>query len=418
MSAAVTIVIPTFNRAAWLPGAIDSILAQEHEDLEVLVVDDGSDDETGAVLERYAAAHDRRRFRSLRQANAGQAASINRGWSEARGEFVGYLSDDDRLLPGAVGRLARQLERSPEATIAYPGYRVIDSDGGVLDTIRPIEYTPGDAFRLHDTVIGPGALIRKSAVLSSGGWEPEFRWMGDFVLWIKLGLLGRAIRVPEPLALWRRHPEAATTQASPEHAREHLLVFDRATELLGESASRADRAEGLRNACLLGYFFAGPEGRRDAEDPLAIDLQHAATSAFGAGLGIEETPDQRADEAARLWRQLAAKTVKLLELRNGTPQAEPLGLAHAERLLADLDATPAGDGTSVARMGAAMIEAALHCGADLDPSRSRFLLIEPGRLEPAEEEELVHFAIRSTVENLRGLISSRDRAIAAARGHG
>ena len=180
----------------------------------------------------------------------------------------------------------------------------------------------------------------------------------------------------------------------------------------------ADRAEGLRNACLLGYFFAGPEARRDAEDPLAIDLQHAATSAFGAGLGIEETPDQRADEAARLWRQLAAKTVKLLELRHGTPQAEPLGLAHAERLLADLDATPAGDGTSVARMGAAMIEAALHCGADLDPSRSRFLLIEPGRLEPAEEEELVHFAIRSTVENLRGLIASRDRAIAAARGHG
>ena len=131
MSASVTIVIPTFNRAAWLPGAIDSVLAQEHEDLEVLVVDDGSEDETGAVLERYAATHDRRRFRSLRQANAGQAAAINRGWSEARGEFVGYLSDDDRLLqrrrrpagararaqPGGDDRLSR-IPRDRRAMVA------------------------------------------------------------------------------------------------------------------------------------------------------------------------------------------------------------------------------------------------------------------------------------------------------------
>jgi GT2 family glycosyltransferase len=418
MGASVTIVIPTFNRAAWLPGAIDSVLAQDHGDLEVLVVDDGSEDETGAVLDRYAAAHDGRRFRSLRQANSGQAAALNRGWSEARGDFVGYLSDDDRLLGGAVGRLAQELERSPEAAIAYPGYRVIDEDGGVLDTIRPIEYTPRAAFRQHDTVIGPGALIRKAAVTGSGGWEPEFRWMGDFVLWIKLGSLGAAIRVPEPLALWRRHPEAATTQASPDHAREHLLVFDRAVELLGESASVADRAEGLRNACLLGYFFAGPEARRDTEGPIAIDLQHAAISAFGAGLGIEETPDRRADEAARLWRELAAKTVELIELRHGPPAVEPLGLAHAQRLIADLAPTADGDGSSLAELGATMLEAAFHCGADLDPGRSRFLLIEPGGLEPAEADELVHFASRCTVENLHRLIESRDLAIAAARNPG
>jgi GT2 family glycosyltransferase len=418
MSASVTIVIPTFNRADWLPGAIDSVLAQDRGDLEVLVVDDGSEDGTGALLERYAATHDGRRFRSLRQANAGQAAAINRGWREARGDFVGYLSDDDRLLSGAVRRLAAELERNPEATIAYPGYRVIDVDGGVLDTIRPIEYTPEAAFRQHDTVIGPGALIRKAAMLSSGGWETEYRWMGDFVLWIKLGSLGRAIRVPEPLALWRRHPEAATTQASPDHAREHLLVFDRAVELLGESASVADRAEGLRNACLLGYFFAGPEARRGGDGPLAIDLQHAAISAFGAGLGIEETPDRRADEAARLWRLLAAKTVELLELRHGPPPGEPLGVAHAQDLLAGLDPNPTGDGASLAELGATMLEAAFHCGADIDPGRSRFLVIEPGRLEPAEEEELVHFAIRCTIENLRRLIESRDLAIAAARGPG
>lgn len=413
MGPGVTIVIPTFNRAAWLPGAIDSVLAQEYEDLEVLVVDDGSEDDTGAVLDHYAAKHDRRRFRSLRQQNAGQAAAINRGWSEARGELVGYLSDDDRLLGGAVGRLAHELEARPDATIAYPAYRVVDESGGVLDTIRPIEYTPRAALRLHDTVIGPGALIRRTAVAGSGGWEPEFRWMGDFVLWIRLALHGAVIRVPEPLALWRRHPEAATTQASLDHAREHLLVFGRATELIGEDATLADRAEGLRNACLVGYFFAGAEARQEANEPIGIDLQRPEISAFGAGLGIEETPDQRADDAARLWRILAAKTLALTELRGGSSRV-PLGLTHAQRLLANVDEVD--DGARLSSFGATLLDAAFHCGADLDARRSRFLLIERGRLEPSDEDELVRLAIRSTVEQLQAAIASRELQLANRQG--
>jgi hypothetical protein len=416
MGVSVTIVVPTFNRAAWLPGAIDSVLEQDHDDLEVLVVDDGSGDGTAAILERYAAAHDPGRFRALNQSNSGQAVAINRGWQEARGDLVGYLSDDDRLLSGAVGRLAEALEGRPEAAIAYPGYHVIDGDGAVLDTIRPIEYTPRAAFRQHDTVIGPGALIRKAAIAGDDGWEPEFRWMGDFVLWIKLASKGAAIRLPEPLALWRRHPEAATTQASKEHAHEHLLVFERARELLGDSASLADRAEGLRNACLLGYFFAGSEARRESANPIAIDLQRPLISAFGAGLGIEETPDQRADEAARLWRRLAARTVELLELRHGPPSREPLGLAHAESLLAELKASPLGPGVSLSTVGTTMLEAAFHCEADLDLSESRFMVIERDRLAPDEEDRLVRMAIRTTVEDLRNAVASRERAISAIAG--
>ena len=75
----VSIVIPTYNRAEWLPGAIDSVLAQDYPDLELIVVDDGSTDQTPDVLNGYAGRHPEDRFRFLRQANAGQAEALNRG---------------------------------------------------------------------------------------------------------------------------------------------------------------------------------------------------------------------------------------------------------------------------------------------------------------------------------------------------
>jgi GT2 family glycosyltransferase len=411
MSTSVTIVIPTFNRADWLPGAIDSVLAQRRDRLEILVVDDGSTDGTAAVLERYAAQHDASRFRFISQANAGQAAAINRGWAEARGEIVGYLSDDDRLLGGAVDRLIAELDADPAAAVAYPSYHVIDETNQPHDTIRPIEYTPLAALRMHDTIIGPGALIRKAAVEAAGGWDPGFRWMGDLILWLKLATQGHAIRVAEPLAAWRRHPEARTTMASFEHAREHLLVFRLASEMLGESATGSDRAEGLRNACLVAYFFAGPESRTGSEMPVAIDLQRPEVSAVGSGLLFAEMPNRQTDEVAALWRTLAARTTELIELRGGSSRT-PLGLEHALGVLGDLDEL---DPANVSGVGERLLDAAFHCGTAFDPARSRYLLVEPGRLTPEEEEEMLKLALRAFPDDLAAAIASRDRAIAELR---
>ena len=67
-----------------------------------------------------------------------------------------------------------------------------------------LDGTPERALRLHDTVIGPGALLRRAALERAGGWDPSLRWIGDLILWMKLGLQGRAIRVPEILAWYRQ----------------------------------------------------------------------------------------------------------------------------------------------------------------------------------------------------------------------
>src|SRR5919201_4561147 len=129
----VSIVMATRNRPAWLRTAIDSVLRQDYPDLELLVIDDGSTDETPDLLRDYARRNPPERFRFLRQANMGQARSLNRGYELARGEILGYLSDDDLLAPGAVSRLVTELE-DPEVVAAYPGYWIIDEGGELVDT--------------------------------------------------------------------------------------------------------------------------------------------------------------------------------------------------------------------------------------------------------------------------------------------
>src|SRR5690349_8614766 len=221
----VSIVIATYNRRDWLRLAIDSVLAQDYPDLELLVMDDGSADETPELLAAYAERTPPERFRFERHQNMGQARTLNRGWEVARGDVLGYLSDDDLLAPGAVSRLVAELD-DPQVVAVYPGYRIIDGEGEVIDSIRPISYSPLEAFRMLDTVVGPGCLARREALESTGGWDAELRFMGDFILWIKLGLVGPIARVPEALASWRRHGEAQSVRIAADHGRELLALVE------------------------------------------------------------------------------------------------------------------------------------------------------------------------------------------------
>ena len=419
---AVTIVVPTFNRAAWLREAMDSVLAQDYGNLELLVVDDGSTDETPALLSDYERRYDGTRFRALTQENAGQAVAINRGWELARGELLGYLSDDDKLAGSAVTRLVEVLVADPGCVVAYPCYHLTEPDGSISDTIRPIEYSPREAVRRHDTVIGPGGLIRREALEAVGGWSTELRWVGDLILWVRLGLRGRVRRVDEPLAFWRRHAEATTSQLNLDHAREHVRVAELGIGLLGgETLDRADRAEALRNACILGSLLGGDWANPEIARWAAIDLQGPKTSAWGAGIPWTEMPDERADEAAGLVRALAEATTELATLR--VPGARPAGgleaarelLGHAGILGSDGEET--GAASEAADFRGAMMEAAWHCSADSGAERNRFLLIDTtdGTVTQQELDEVSSLAWGCSPDALRAWLAQRTDEIERLR---
>ena len=133
----VSVVIPTYNRAALLPRALESVIAQTFLDWEIVLVDDGSTDETESVAADYANRLGSR-FIHLRQDNAGSSAARNRGIDAARGEFIAFLDSDDEYLPRKLERQIRLFELCPELGLVYSDYAFIDSDGvrheSVFDT--------------------------------------------------------------------------------------------------------------------------------------------------------------------------------------------------------------------------------------------------------------------------------------------
>ena len=111
MSAKVSVIVPTFDRVAVLREAVESVLAQTHRDLEVVVVDDGSTDATPELVAAFAAGDARVRYE--RQANAGAAAARNTGLAAASGDFVAFLDSDDSWVPWHLSLMLAGLERYP-----------------------------------------------------------------------------------------------------------------------------------------------------------------------------------------------------------------------------------------------------------------------------------------------------------------
>jgi Glycosyl transferase family 2 len=418
----VSVVIATYNRPGWLRLAMDSVLGQDYPDLELLVMDDGSTGETAELLAEYGRRHPPERFRYSRHENMGQARTLNRGYELARGDLLGYLPDDDLLAPGAVSKLVAAL-RDPEVVCAYGGYRIIDPQGEVIDTVRPMEYSPVEAYRQMDTVIAPGGLVRREVMLANG-WDPSLHYMPDFILWLRVGLAGPVLRVSEPLSSWRRHEGGLSVQAGLERLQEFFRMLEMAEALLELPAeAHAVRAEAFRNACIQSAIFTGGTGPPPGERFGAIDLGRPGTSALASGLGPTEQPDERADQAARLWRELARLTLELRRARTapangGEPRGPGAGLRVATELLRSAGVLPGngGDpsGTPPARdVRMDLLEAALACDADIDPAASRFLLIERGTpgVTDAEFEELRTLGYGAPKDRLQLAVEDRRRKL-------
>jgi len=201
-----SVVIPTYNRAGYVCQAVDSVLAQTCSDLEIIVVDDGSEDDTAQVLERY-----RDPVRIIRQENTGMAGARNRGIRETRGELVGLLDSDDRWEPRLLETVARAFDRHPEIGAVFIAERHMDERGTVSPKIHS-KRTPGPFFTPRgmigtDTGVGSGRppVARRAVFEAHGYYDESLRGAWDCDLWIRLSFHVPMLLVPEPLVVRRMH---------------------------------------------------------------------------------------------------------------------------------------------------------------------------------------------------------------------
>ncbi len=181
----VSIIIPAYNQAHFLAAAVDSALAQTYRNYEIIVVDDGSTDDTPAVAAQYGDC-----IRYIRQENRGLAGARNTGITAARGTLIGLLDSDDIWLPKYLETITGLAERYPHAAVYYSRARCMDVDGRDLPQIagyRDIE--PGALYHTllrANHLIPSTVTIRTAAVRQANLFDPQFRSCEDWDLWLKL----------------------------------------------------------------------------------------------------------------------------------------------------------------------------------------------------------------------------------------
>jgi glycosyltransferase involved in cell wall biosynthesis len=217
----VSIVIPCYNQGNYLRQAIESVLSQDHPHIELIVLDDGSTDDTRTVLAAYAG-----RFHCASHANMGQAGTLNKGWRMSKGEILSYLAADDFLLPGAVRTSVDKLIANPEIVLTYCDFTRVDPDARVLWQVRTPEFSYRDLAVGIICQPGPGVFFRRDAFERAGFWNELLRQTPDYDYWLRLGLEGPFARIPEVLAAYRMHDRSQSlAPADPSKADEMVNVI-------------------------------------------------------------------------------------------------------------------------------------------------------------------------------------------------
>ena len=257
----VSVVTTSYNQARYLEETIRSVLEQDYEPIEYLVVDDGSTDGSVEIIRRYA---DRLAWWTA-QENAGQAAALNRGFERARGSVLAFLSSDDTLLPGAVSKVVAAFGRDPELLMVYGDVLITDERSRVVERHASGEWDLARMARTVYTVHQPTSFWTRRAWELAGSFDERSWGLFDIEFGLRLAAVGRGLHLHEPLATFRLHP--GSKQMS-RHVRmgEECLRFARdffespdLPEPLRPYA-RAARAT-LHRRAALNFHAAGERGR-------------------------------------------------------------------------------------------------------------------------------------------------------------
>ena len=288
----VSVVMSVCNDARYVAKSIESLLGQEGVSFELIIVDDGSRDETPEILARFANADPR--IRVIRQENQGLTRALIRASGESRGTYLARQDADDVSLPGRLRKQADLLDREPSVRLVGCWIRHIGPLGEDLGTWQPsadaFEATRGlrcgDIKRIRSLGAHGSAMFRRHDYSAVGGYRQEFYFAQDLDLWLRLTELGMLAIVPQVLYEWRMSPLSITGRFRSLQMRTARVILS----LARVREEGGDEGPLLREAALIrpsdprgkrlapGLYFIGKR-LLDRKDPRAIGYLKAATAA-------------------------------------------------------------------------------------------------------------------------------------------
>jgi glycosyltransferase involved in cell wall biosynthesis len=344
----VSVLVKSYNHAAFVRQTIESVLSQSLQDFEIVVTDDGSTDGTCEILRGF---DDPRLHLTASPRNAGISAAMNATVGRARGRYLAILNSDDWALPGRLERQVAFLEANPQVSLLFGMPRPVDEAGqptqAFNDFRAPLRWPDFSRrtwlrafFFEGNCLCAPSAMIRREAYAVAGPYDPRLTNLQDLDMWIRMLAEGHAIHVlPDELTAFRIHPGGGNTSARPEA---RLRTPFETIQILHRYASF--------DADLFEEVFGGSEaGAFDPADP--VPLRVAALAAGipsvahrSLALALLFAHARTSDDYQRL-RDLSgtldALNVRALDEREGR-------IAGLNGLLADRDAGIAGLNGSLA----------------------------------------------------------------------
>ncbi|MCE2440372.1 MAG: glycosyltransferase [Candidatus Latescibacteria bacterium] len=202
----VSVIIPTYNRASYLVESLESVLAQTYRNLEVIVVNDGSTDETKVILEAY-----QDRISYFEKTNGGKSSALNFGLKHISGEYVWVFDDDDVALPELVASHISVFESQPEVGFVYSGYAFFegkDADN-VIETVEATAHPDGEMLGQllsGNFISGVSVVVRRQCYDRVGIYDERLIRAQDYDMWIRLARAGyKAGVIQKPLVRVRKH---------------------------------------------------------------------------------------------------------------------------------------------------------------------------------------------------------------------
>ena len=254
----VSIVLPTYNGLPYLREAIESVRAQTFTNWELIVIDDGSTDDSVGWLESLGEA----RLRVLASEHIAHRARLrNRGIAAARAPWIAFIDSDDRWKADKLERqLAYHAARS-DLQWSYTGRTIIDTNGNLFHHPQHRRWQPHRGrillpLLVFDAKIAlPSVLVRRSLLQRVGGFADQ-RWGEDYELWIRLAQEAECGLVDEPLVEIRAHP--STSAGRPEVIQAYLEIYERLARTAGDPAARRiARQQQAKDAVRLGQSLIG-----------------------------------------------------------------------------------------------------------------------------------------------------------------
>ncbi|HEX5446522.1 MAG TPA: glycosyltransferase [Pirellulales bacterium] len=379
-TADLSVIMPTYNHAQYLPRALTALLSQSVCPAEVIVVNDNSPDNTPAILDEFA-----RNDAALKvihnEQNRGPNESVQIGLTRASANYVFVCASDDYVLPGFVEKSMGVLARHPQAGLCSSYFSIVDGVTGVIRPgvtgwcEEPRYFSPAEIERLvgHTSIPGHTAIIKRSSYDAAGGFLPDLQWHSDWFLNFVVAFREGICHVPEMLSLLTEMPNSYCNEGTRSARQRTVLnaIFDRLASPEYADVAPAFGRSGVLNVLGLPVLRAAV-GRSDVWSKSMLTLLHGFTAeqyeallddgdaavrelaAFFLGAFWHETKERRTWEIAERQRlehalsasdgQLAAARVQLTEREQAVAQAQRDGaewkeaLAQTRRLLHERDA--------------------------------------------------------------------------------